>query len=154
MAKELNKMSVTSKSKRDRAGLEFEEVDHTADWALRIYGRDLSELLVNAARGLNRLLTASGKAEPPLVERQLDVEGGDAEDLLVNWLSELVYLVETESIIFTEFELTTIDPGHLSAIVRGRYLAELKKQIKAVTYHNLQILETDGGLEATVVFDV
>jgi SHS2 domain-containing protein len=132
----------------------FEEVEHTADWALRVRGRDLRELLVNAARGMSRLLVSDLDAVPTDVERRFELDALDAEGLLVEWLSELAYWAEAEMLVFREFEIGGVAPDHLEALVRGGYASNLHKHIKAVTYHDLEIIKTKDGLEATVVFDV
>jgi len=132
----------------------FEVVEHTADWALRVYGRDFSDLLVNAALGMGYLMVDSLEAVSLEVERTLALNAFDAETLLVDWLSELAYWAEDEQLVFREFELSGVTANHLSAVVRGGKAAELQKHIKAVTYHDLEIVETDGGLTATIVFDV
>ena len=133
---------------------DFEEVEHTADWALRVRGRDLRQLLMNAARGMSHLLVPNPEAIPADVERQIELEAFDAESLLVEWLSELAYWAEAEMLVFREFDLSQVTPTHLRATVRGGHAPDLQKHIKAVTYHNLEITETASGLEATVVFDV
>jgi len=135
-------------------GLAFEEVEHTADWALRVRGRDLRELLVNAARGMGCLLVPDLEAVPTHLERRLVLEAIDAESLLVEWLSELAYWAEAELLVFREFDLSQVTPQRLEAVVRGGHASDLQKHIKAVTYHNLEIVETEDGLEVTVVFDV
>ena len=132
----------------------FQEVDHTADWALCIRGADLRELLLNAARGMSELLFVSLCQIPDEVEQSIVIEGYDAECLLVNWLSELAYWAEMEGIVFREFILHDVTPTNLRATVRGARVPSLEKHIKAVTYHNLHIIQREGGLQATVVFDV
>jgi SHS2 domain-containing protein len=133
---------------------DFEEIEHTADWALRVRGHDLPELLVNAARGMSRLLVPDLTLISTDVERHFELDAFDAESLLVEWLSELAYWAEAEMLVFREFELRQVTPSHLEAVVRGGRAPNLQKQIKAVTYHNLEIITTDNGLETTVVFDV
>lgn len=137
-----------------RPEADFEEVEHTADWALRVRGRDLPALLVNAARGMTSLIVAGPEDIPLEVERRLELEAYDAESLLVNWLGELAYWAEVESLVFRQFDLDQVTPISLQATVRGGRVAELQKHIKAVTYHNLEIVETKAGLEVTIVFDV
>jgi SHS2 domain-containing protein len=132
----------------------FEEVEHTADWALRVRGRDLRELLVNAARGMSRLLVPDLDAVSTDVERRFELDTLDAESLLVEWLSELAYWAEAEMLVFREFDLRRVAPDHLEAAVRGGHASDLQKHIKAVTYHDLEIIHKENGLEATVVFDV
>lgn len=132
----------------------FEEIEHTADWALRVRGRDLKELLLNAARGMVALMIDRPADLPVGVEQVIELESIDAESLLVDWLSELAYRAETEMLVFHRFDLHHVTPTTLRATVRGGRAPHLKKHIKAVTYHNLEIVETPGGLETTVVFDV
>ena len=132
----------------------FEIVDHTADWALRIYGSDLTVLLMNAALGMSALLVSDLYSVPLEVERDMELDAFDAETLLVDWLSELAYAAEEEGLVFREFRLSNVSPHHLEARIRGGRAPELEKHIKAVTYNDLVIQETDTGLTATVVFDV
>jgi SHS2 domain-containing protein len=149
----MSKESLPESSKTSQC-IGFEEIEHTADWALRVYGRDLHELYLNAARGMNALMVSEISVSNPEVERHVELEALDAESLLVEWLSELAYWAEAEMLIFHQFDLLLATSTHLEAIARGNYVSNLKKHIKAVTYHNLEISETDTGLETTIVFDV
>lgn len=132
----------------------FEIVDHTADWALRVYGADLAQLFINAARGMTSLMVADPAHIPLQEERSVELEAFDAETLLVDWLSELAYWAEAEMIVFWSFQVSAISDTYLIARVAGGYVPELLKHIKAVTYHDLAIRRTDAGLETTIVFDV
>jgi SHS2 domain-containing protein len=84
----------------------------------------------------------------------VEIRADDAEGLLVEWLSELAFLVEVKSFIFQRVEILTFSETYLKANVYGKIARELKVHIKAVTYHNLKIVETENGFEATVVFDI
>ncbi len=133
----------------------FEVIDHTADWSIRVWGRDLAELLRQAALGMNTLMIGEDTAVSlPAITRRLTLDADDAESLLVDWLSELAYWAEMEQVVFPEFVLTAVTPTHLQATLHGGPVAELLKHIKAVTYHNLAITLTANGLETTIVFDV
>ena len=74
--------------------------------------------------------------------------------MLVEWLSELAFWAETESLVFTRIQWHELTEIRLKATVWGDRVSELEKQIKAVTYHNLEIVRRDNGLETTIVFDV
>ena len=132
----------------------FEEIEHTADRALKINGQNLEELFVNAARGLNSLLEADGDIDSTPVTKSIELEAIDAESLLVEWLSELAYWAEAEMLVFSKFDLQDVSPTRVKAKIHGSRVAQLENHIKAVTYHNLEIVQTDSGLAATVVFDV
>ncbi len=134
--------------------IDFEEIEHTADRALRIYGSNLEELLLNAARGMNDILVAKHIPGPALQEKLVQLNAMDSESLLVEWLSELAYWAEIEMLVFHEFKIESVSPTHLRARILGSPVTQLEKHIKAVTYHNLAIVQSETGLTATVVFDV
>jgi protein archease len=133
---------------------DYEEVEHTADVALRVRGADLVGLLVNAARGLNSLLAPDWQSVPLDHMRTIEVEALDREGLLVDWLSELLYRAEMDGLVYRVFEFHEATPTRLRATCQGGRVRELARHIKAVTYHNLAVVPTGQGWEATVVFDV
>ena len=143
-----------SGSSRSHPQIAFEEIEHTADRALRIYGENLEELLCNAARGLNSIMGVGEEPDPAPETRSITLDADDAEGLMVEWLSELVFWAESEMLVFCKFDLQTVSPTRVKAAVTGRQVAELETHIKAVTYHNLEIVQRETGLAATVVFDV
>jgi SHS2 domain-containing protein len=73
---------------------------------------------------------------------------------LIQWLSELAFYAEVRCEIFDYFDIRKISPTYLEAKITGRRFVSLPTPIKAVTYHNLKIIDTDKGLEATIVFDI
>jgi len=121
------------------------EISHTADWALKVWAPDLPGLFEQAACGMFALLQIKlqpgGRYECPL-----DLEAEDMEGLLVSFLSELLYLTEQEGLGFDAFELV-IEDDHLSGCITGAPVESQRKEIKAVTYHNLSIQKTDLGFE-------
>ena len=131
----------------------IEEIEHTADWAIRVRGRDLRELFVNAARGMFGLL-ADLEGIMPHVERHIGLQEYDTETLLVSWLSELLWLNEERDLVFVQYDIETLTLNQLEARVRGDRVPSPSKHIKAVTFHDLEIMETDAGFEVTLVFDV
>jgi SHS2 domain-containing protein len=132
----------------------YEEVEHTADKALRIFGTNLTELFLSAAAGLTHLMAADVFDISTDIEKSIELDAIDAESLLVEWLSELAYWAESEMLIFKKFRIRKATATHLQAKIFGGKTSKLQKHIKAVTYHNLKIIKTSEGLEATIVFDV
>ncbi len=130
----------------------FEEIEHTADVALKVYGRDRKELFANAAYGMFQLM-ADLSALTPTARHQVHLEALDYETLLVDWLSELLYLHETEGEMYDHFQITTLSPTLLRASVVGGHLEVSKIAVKAATFHNLAIEATEDGYAATIVFD-
>lgn len=131
----------------------FEEISHTADWSVRVWAKDLPSLFTEAARAMNSL-SGTEIGTGPRVRRAFAVEGPDAESLLVAFLSELLYYQEQDhGLAFDVFDLRVASQW-LKVEMEGAPLASSEKAIKAVTYHNLKIEQTNEGLETTIVFDV
>jgi SHS2 domain-containing protein len=131
----------------------FEEINHTADRAFRVTGRDMAALLENAARAMQAL-----DGPPPPTEasatREIDVEGVDRETLLVNWLNEILYLEQVDRLVCTDFQIYECKNHHVRGRVETREAERRPTYIKAVTFHNLIVRETLEGLEAEIVVDV
>lgn len=132
----------------------FEEIPHTADWSFRAFGRDARELFENAAHALFALEGARARADARETARAVYVAALDYESLLVNWLTELLWLQEAQREMYRRFDIPVLTPTELRAQVFGVPLAHLAKSIKAVTYHNLTITQTAQGWQAVVVVDV
>lgn len=131
----------------------FDEVEHTADVAIRVWGDSLEELFANAAYGMAHQITELEDVEIT-TESEINLEAEDVELLLVEWLSELLYLGEREDVVFIEFDMEKVTPTALQAVARGGHIVEHQGHIKAVTFSELDIRNTDEGYETTVVFDV
>ena len=130
----------------------FEEIPHTADWSFRAFGNNLNQLFENAAHAIFALEGA--EPDEANIARVVHVTGIDYESLLVNWLTELLWLQESHRETYQRFEIETLTPTELRAQVFGAPMTQLNKIIKAVTYHNLNIEQTAEGWQATVVVDV
>lgn len=134
----------------------FEEIEHTADLALRVRGANLQELFINAARGLFCLMTgedAYGRETPDSGE-SVALESLDQENLLVDWLNELLYLSEARRKIYTCFAFAELSPTRLRAQLCGEEGRQIKKVIKAVTFYGLDIRQTPSGYAVDIILDV
>ncbi|MHB9108440.1 MAG: archease [Armatimonadota bacterium] len=130
----------------------YERIEHTADLAIRVTGEDLPALFANAAAALFDLM-----AEPPAaVDRQHEVvvESIDLEGLLVDWLNKLIFMHEVNDETYTRFEITALSPEELRATVRGGATTRKLKTVKAATFHELTVAETEIGAQAQIIFDV
>jgi SHS2 domain-containing protein len=131
----------------------FEELEHTADLALKVHGHNLEEVFANTAYAMFSLMADLDGLEPT-ISREISLESLDYEALLVDWLNELLYLHEVEEEIYSRFEIEALSPTELSAIVWGSKIKASKLTVKAATFHDLEISETEDGYLVTVVFDV
>ena len=134
----------------------FEIIEHTADAGIRAYGSDIKEVFANTARGLFSLITELddvGEAE----YRDIELTAPDEENLLVEWLNELIYLFDAENMLFKRFEISEIDKTKLKVRSYGERVDssrhQLKTGVKAATYHMLKI-ERGDVCKAEVLFDI
>ncbi len=132
----------------------FEEIPHTADWSFRAFGKDLRELFENAAFAMFTMEGVHLQENTIENERVVLVNGIDHESLLVNWLTELLWLQESNRETYHRFQIDSLSPTELRAQVFGAPYETLDKIIKAATYHNLRIEQTGEGWQVTVVVDV
>lgn len=130
----------------------FREVTHTADWELEVWAPYLTNLLEQAAIGMYQLCGAEIGSGVRL-SRRIELEFHEPETLLIDFLTELIFLTETERLVFDEYRLYIIDRKFVAEIF-GSHYTSLSKEIKAVTYHNLHITRAGSGLKANIVFDV
>lgn len=134
----------------------YELLDHTADLMVGVWARKLPELFVEAARAMFHLLSEAPVRPEKCVNMRVQAEGRDA--LLVSWLTELLVLHETRLWLFARFDIETLDQSSLTAKAWGERLDpkrhRIEREIKAVTYHSLAIVERDGRFRTKIVFDV
>lgn len=135
----------------------YKVLEHTADLALEVYGRDLKELFGNAAFALFDVVTDLSRVEER-VERTIRLCAFDLEQLLVNWLNELLYYHEVEQLLFKRFEVKGLESDNLEAIAYGESFREGRHIIltspKAVTHHKIEVVEVPEGWRARVIIDL
>jgi SHS2 domain-containing protein len=141
----------------------FEYLDHTADTAVRLRARDGPDLFREATRALLSILLDEAASAPAAAVESIDVrlEAEDAEALLIDYLNELIFLFDSRRFLAAELEVGVLrleKPALLEAVVKGETYDparhKAKTEIKAATFHGLEIRRTGGGLEADVVFDL
>lgn len=130
----------------------FEEIPHTADWAVHVWAEKLPGLLAESARAMDSLAGVVTAADQR-IQRTLSLEAPDRESMLIAFLSELLFLEEHEHLAFDRFKFG-LAPERATIEMEGGPIISYDKAIKAVTWHNLQIKETHRGLEVRIVFDV
>ena len=135
----------------------YEVFEHTADIGLHAYGQTVPELFCNAAAGMESLMVTPAQIEER-ISREVAVEGHDQVALLIAWLNELVFLFDTEYLLFKRFEISDFTGISLRATVFGEpYDAarhDLSSAIKAVTWHEAEVRSEATGYRARIIFDI
>lgn len=131
-------------------------LDHTADVRMAVRGSSREGLFLNAARGFTNLLAPESRGLPD-TDLKLRLEADSIEELLVDWLRELLFHHETRGFIFVSADIEELSDTILRARLAGRTRGpkeEPEIEIKAVTYHQLSVHKNDTGYDVTIVFDI
>jgi len=137
----------------------YTRFDHTADVGIRIFGENFADLLIQAARGMATLM-ADLRTVRPRHRVAVRVDGTGHEELLVRWLQELLFLHESQDLLFRTFGIdkTAGACGPVEGWAAGEPL-DLERhvthaEIKSVTYHQLAVHQTASGWRTAIIFDV
>lgn len=130
----------------------YEFLEHPADIKIKSYGSDLAELFTNSALGMMDFLYDLQSVKITHHE-SIEVTGENLENLLVNWLSELLFLSDINNRAYIEFSIKKVDNTSVIAVL-GSGMAVSRDDIKAVTYHDLQVIRVGNAWEAIVVYDI
>jgi len=90
----------------------------------------------------------------PTEWREVRLEAWDRESLLVDWLNELLFLAETERLLFVDYRIELLTDTALVARVRGAHAPVTMAVVKAATYHDLRLAHDDAGWSTVITFDV
>ena len=137
----------------NKAVVGFEERPHISDLALFVWADLMSELFVQAGKGLGELLKPDFAEDDEHFQISIPCEAIDLESLLVAFLSEILYLNDKMQILYTPIS-ARIEEYRLTARMEGKRVARAGREIKAATYSDLQIIKTRTGFETTIVFDI
>ena len=138
----------------------YEYLPHPADVRFRAYGSTLEGVFEQAANAMFHVIIDTTTLNP---ERSVDIklESRGLENLLYDYLSELLYLFEVEEIVFGQFRVDSIEKADGSYILHGQASGEnidlerhsFETEVKAITYHQLEITKEKGGYSAHVIVD-
>ncbi len=135
----------------------YEFFDHTADMGVRVWAATMPELLMPAAEGLYAAIgeLAAGGDESPL---DFEFQGNDPSVLLRDFLTELLILFERDRRRLIAITSATLTASRLAVTAQMAAVdferSVFHREVKAITYHELNICEVPGGYEATFIVDI
>jgi SHS2 domain-containing protein len=139
---------------------EFEILEHTADIGIAAYGKTKREVFINAAKGMFEIIAGGKKTLKENFYDKIKLEADNLEGLLFTWLNELLYISETKLVILNKFEIKELSDYQIKAEVEGIKInppsVKIEKEIKATTYHRLEIKkdEESGLWRVQIIFDI
>lgn len=136
--------------------MKYKYLSHTADAKFVAFGKDIDEVFENSALAMFNILGETKKVKPNK-KFKININAKNYERLLYDFLEELLFLLETKSLFLSKIKNLKISKNlSLSCIVEGDNVQnyEIKGDIKAITYSDMDIKKTSKGYEATVVVDI
>ncbi|QTA87180.1 archease [Desulfonema magnum] len=137
--------------------IKYNLIDHTADFGMHVFGSDMKELFGNAARAMFDVITDINKLQE-MNEYKIHVSGDDWPDLMVNWLREMLFLWTGRELLVKKISILSLCEYELTASVMcDLYDPDthfIKNEIKAVTYHQIEVYRAATGWESKIIFDV
>lgn len=144
---------------------DFEQLSHTADLKIRVYGKTIKELFRNALIGMFQSIgpqavgceTINGRLVCPSlpIKHEITVNSMNRDCLLVDFLSEAVYLSDVHNQAYLDATINHLDDHTINAILHGVKIDGFEVvEIKAVTYHDLEIKKVDDLWQVDIVFDI
>lgn len=145
--------------KNDSQSKNFEFFEVTADVGYKAYGETLEEAFENAALAMFEVITDTSKIEPE-IERKIEVESEDEYALLYDWLSEFLFMLDVDYLVFSKFEVK-IEKKEEGFSLKGTAwgeefdpeIHESRAEVKAVTYHLMNVKQ-DNGVMVQVILDI
>ncbi|GAB6083383.1 archease [Desulfuromonas carbonis] len=134
----------------------FRLLEHTADIGIEAAGETTADLFTAAAEGLRAVLSDLQK-EPCKYWQEVTVAGRDFEELLVNWLNAILFHREVDGLFPEQFRIETITATCLRARIGGNLLADSprpSREVKAATWHRLEVINQPGGWRARIYLDL
>ena len=135
-------------------------IDHTADIGVHSRGTTLEESFQHIGLGMTDVLSTNIRTVEQSHSQTILVSDDTLEELVISYLSELLFLFDTEHLLFSSFKVTITRTGedyNLEALVKGeRFDPERHPypvEIKAVTEHMLTV-KTEPPFDITVLFDL
>jgi SHS2 domain-containing protein len=133
----------------------YQILEHKADLKIKVFGKTKEELFENAMVGMLKAAKYQKKLKTQKSKVKIKIKSMDLPSLLVDFLSEILYLVETKKIVFEKVEFKKFTENEIEAILIGKPLKRMGVHIKGVTYHDLDIhQEKDKTWQATILFDI
>ncbi len=137
--------------------LDYKVLDHTADLGMIVCAETLEGLFESAALSMIHIMLKVEQTGPSSIT-PLSIEGQDLADLMVRWLGEVLYLFEGERVITVDANVQSLSGHHLEASVStipfDPQVHEVLYEIKAVTYHQIEVLKKNSHWKTRVVFDL
>lgn len=134
----------------------FEILEHRADLKIKVFGQDLAELFINA--GLAIAEQQSLEAKNQSLEKEewesVEINSPDLNSLLVDWLNEILSRSDLNHKIYLNFKIEELSEKHCQAKIAGQKVVRKQIDIKAATYHGLEVKKVNNHWQVIIIFDI
>lgn len=132
----------------------YEVLEHTADLKIRAFGKTKEEVFRHILLGMTESMEAELRQSQEKIKQRIKIKSLDLEALLVDFLSEVLYLTQVNKEIYNDIKFKKLEDKELEGELLGQRVERFGEDIKGVTYHGLEIKKVDNHWETTVLFDI
>lgn len=132
----------------------YQILDHKADLKIKVFGKTKKELFENAMLAMFKNAGYEPEKNGRTKKRKIKILAVDLPSLLVDFLNELLYLVETKKLVFTKVKFQKFEDRKIEAVLSGKKLKKTGTHIKGATYYELKIFYKNGKWQTVLLFDI
>lgn len=134
----------------------YELISHTADIKLKVEADDLSGVFIAALEGMTSIIKKENSIESVEKSKKIiTIESPDKTALLIDFLNEVLYQSHTNKEIYREVKFLEFSEMAIKAEIRGQKVEQFDEDVKAVTYHEADIVKNENNnWETVIVFDI
>lgn len=148
-----SKLSKTANAKTNKKN-SWQLIDHTADTGVRIHANTLEGLFATAVDATTQLMFGKICGAKTAANKKIKLKGQDDADLLVRFINEIIYIADVEKRPVVRANIQSLESHSIRATLELGDATPLKQQLKAATYHQLQLEHEGGEWSVQIIFDV
>ncbi len=134
--------------------MSFRFLEHTADVRMEVLANSYEELFFEALKGLAEFVAPEACKQEKNFLQDIHLQANSYEELLVDFLSEVLFFLETRWILFCEISFRKLSENELAGTLRGTEIQNLEEHVKAITYEDLKIEKTSEGFSVEITLDI
>ncbi len=132
----------------------YKNLPHPADIRLEIIASCKEDIFRGALEGMAYIIQPNISQKSVLKKEQIEIHSLDINALLVDFLNEVLAKSDIHNSIFYNIKIEKLTDNSIKGMIEGRNVKEFSKEIKAATYHGLEIKENKGEWKVVVLFDI
>lgn len=130
----------------------FQILDHPADLKIKVWGNNLKDFFQNILTAIFSI--TNPETTDKKIKTKIEIKANDLENLVFNFLTELIYQMDINDTIFSEINFSKINEREIISEIKGKKIKKLDTEIKGITWHDFSVKKEKDGYTAILLFDI